>query len=173
MRPLAPYPATKRAAELMAHAYHNMAGTQVAILRFFSVYGPHGRPDMMPWHWTESILAGRPLRLYDAGCLQRDWTYIDDIVDGVIAALDARLPYETINLGSGRPIENIRFVRRLEELLDHEAIIEVVPRPASEPFQTFADISRARRLLGYEPSTPVEEGLAHFVHWYRRAGLDK
>jgi UDP-glucuronate 4-epimerase len=170
-KPLAPYPASKRSMELMAHAYHNMAGTGATIVRFFSVYGPHGRPDMMPWHWTASILQGRPLKLYGEGKLRRDWTYIDDIVSGIVAALDARLPWETINLGNGRPIENLRFVRRLEELLDREAVLENVPTPASEPFETYADISRARQLLSYDPTTTVEEGLARFVAWYRAEGL--
>lgn len=173
MKPLVPYPASKRAAELMAYAYHNMVGTQATIVRFFSVYGPHGRPDMMPWHWTDSILHHRPLKLYGGGKLQRDWTYVDDIVSGLVAALDARFPFETFNLGNGRPIENLRFVRRLEELLDEEAITEDVPTPPSEPFQTFADISRAREMLGYDPQTPVEEGLARFVAWFRAEGLDR
>lgn len=171
--PLAPYPASKRAAELMGYSYHNFAGSQMTLVRFFSVYGPHGRPDMMPWKWTEQIMRRQPITLYGEGKLMRDWTYVDDIVSGVVAALDARLPFEIINLGNGRPIENIRFVRRIEELVGEKAIIENVPTPPSEPFQTYADISRAQTLLGYEPTTPVEEGLAHFVEWYRNEGLDR
>lgn len=167
-RPLAPYPASKRSGELYAHSYHNLWDMSMTCLRFFSVYGPHGRPDMMPWQWTRMILEEEPLRLYGAGKLRRDWTFIDDIVTGVIAALDRPLGYEVINLGVGQPIENIRFVRRLEELLDREAQIIDTPTPASEPFQTYADISKARRLLDYEPTTEVEDGLAIFVDWYRK-----
>ncbi|MDQ7029591.1 MAG: NAD-dependent epimerase/dehydratase family protein [Ardenticatenia bacterium] len=165
-RPLAPYPASKRAGELMAHSFHNLWGMSITCVRFFSVYGPHGRPDMMPWQWTEKILRGEPLTLYGGGRLRRDWTYIDDIVAGVIAALERPLGYEIINLGVGQPIENLRFVRRLEELLGRRAHIVDTPTPPSEPFQTFADVSKARRLLGYAPTTPVEEGLARFVAWY-------
>lgn len=165
-RPLAPYPASKRAGELMAHSFHNLWDMSITCVRFFSVYGPHGRPDMMPWQWTEKILRGEPLTLYDGGRLRRDWTYIDDIVAGVVAAIDRPLGYEIVNLGVGQPIENLRFVRRLEELLGRKAHIVDTPTPPSEPFQTFADISKARRLLGYEPTTPVEEGLARFVTWY-------
>lgn len=166
-RPLAPYPASKRAGELYAHSYYNLWDMSITCLRFFSVYGPHGRPDMMPWQWTRMILDGEPLTLYGAGRLRRDWTYIDDIIAGVVAALDRPMGYEVINLGVGQPIENLRFVRRLEELLDREAQIIDTPTPPSEPFQTYADISKARRLLDYEPTTSVEEGLAIFVDWYR------
>jgi UDP-glucuronate 4-epimerase len=173
MKPLAPYPASKRAAELMLHAYHTMSGLQATIVRFFSVYGPHGRPDMMPWHWTECILNHKPIALFgaDTGDLRRDWTYIDDIVTGLVAAIDTRLPYETVNFGNGRPVENMRFIRTLEALLDEEAMIDHKPTPNSEPLETFADITKARDLLGYNPQTSVEEGLATFVAWYKAEGL--
>ncbi|MGB0388224.1 MAG: NAD-dependent epimerase/dehydratase family protein [Ardenticatenaceae bacterium] len=172
-RALAAYPATKRAMEIIAHSYHHLWGLPTTIVRFFNVYGPHGRPDMMPWHWSKQILNGETLTLFDGGRLERDWTYIDDIVNGFTAALDAGLPYEIINLGCSRPIDNLRFVRRLEELLDREAHIQNVPTPASEPFRTYADVSKARELLGYEPKTQVEEGLAHFIDWFRAEGLDR
>ncbi|GAP61757.1 UDP-glucuronate 4-epimerase [Ardenticatena maritima] len=171
--PLAPYPASKRACELYAYSYHNLWGMNLTGLRFFSVYGPHGRPDMMPWRWTEQILRGEPLTLYNGGRLSRDWTYIDDIVQGVIAALDRPLGYEIINLGAGHPIENLRFVARLEELLGRQAIIQDVPVPPTEALHTYADISKARRLLDYNPTVPVEEGLARFVEWYQRNVLGK
>lgn len=172
-RALAPYPGSKRAMEIIAHGFHHLWGLPVTVLRFFNVYGPHGRPDMMPWHWTEQILRGETLTLFDGGRLERDWTYIDDIVDGFVAALDAGLSYEIINLGASRPIDNLRFVRRLEELLDHEAQIKDVPTPASEPFRTYADVTKAQRLLGYQPQVPVEEGLARFVAWFQANGLDR
>lgn len=166
-RALAPYPASKRAMEIIAHSYHHLWGLPTTILRFFNVYGPHGRPDMMPWHWTESILRGETLTLFNAGRLQRDWTYIDDIVGGFVAALDAGLEYEIINLGCSRPVDNLHFVRTLEQLLEREAQIADAPAPLSEPLITYADTSKAGRLLGYRPTVSVEEGLARFVEWFR------
>jgi UDP-glucuronate 4-epimerase len=170
-RPLAPYPASKRAMELMAHSFSHLFGLPTTILRFFNVYGPHGRPDMMPWQWTQNIHAGKPLTLYNAGHLQRDWTYIDDIVDGFLSALDKPMAYEIINLGCSHPVENIELVRTLEKLLERKAIIEDAPTPASEPLITYADISKARRLLGYEPKVDIHEGLARFVDWMRKENL--
>lgn len=170
-RPLAPYPASKRAMELFAHSYHHLFKLPIAIVRFFNVYGPHGRPDMMPWQWTMNILAGKPLTLYNAGRLKRDWTYIDDIVSGFVAAIDARLAYEVINLGCSRPVENIEFVSILERILEKKATIVDAPAPASEPPITFADIGKARKMLGYEPKVTVEEGLRRFVAWLRTERL--
>lgn len=164
-RPLAPYPASKRAMELMAHSYHHLFKLPVTILRFFNVYGPHGRPDMMPWQWTQMILRGEPLTLYNGGRLKRDWTYIDDIVSGFIAALDRPFGYEIINLGCSNPVENIEFVRTLERLLGRQAKIVDAPCPASEPLVTYADITKARNLLGYQPKVNVEEGLSRFIKW--------
>lgn len=167
--PLAPYPASKRAMELFAHAYHHLFGLPTTILRFFNVYGPHGRPDMMPWQWTKQILAGEPLTLYGAGKLKRDWTYIDDIVAGFSAALERNLGYEVMNLGCSNPVENLEFVRVLEKLLKREAKIVDTPTPSSEPLITYADVSKARRLIGYQPRVNVAEGLSHFVEWMRAA----
>lgn len=164
-RPLAPYPASKRAMELMAHSYHHLFKLRTTILRFFNVYGPHGRPDMMPWQWTQLILSGQPLTLYNAGRLKRDWTYIDDIVSGFISALDHPLEYEILNLGCSNPVENIEFVRTLERLLNREAKIVDAPCPASEPLVTYAEITKARNLLGYQPKVNVEEGLSRFIRW--------
>jgi UDP-glucuronate 4-epimerase len=172
-RPLAPYPASKRSMELMAHSFHHVFKLPVTILRFFNVYGPHGRPDMMPWQWTRRILRGEPLTLYNAGRLKRDWTYVDDIVAGFVAALDKPLGYEIINLGCSRPVENLEFVRILERLLERKAEIVEAPCPPSEPLITYADISKARKLLGYEPKVNVEEGLARFIRWVRDEGIMK
>ena len=166
-RPLAPYPASKRAMELMAHSFHHLFKLPTAILRFFNVYGPQGRPDMMPWQWTRMILSGQTLTLYSAGRLKRDWTYINDIVDGFVAALDHEFAYEIINLGCSRPVENIEFVRTLEKLLGRSAQIVDAPCPPSEPQITYADITKARRLLGYDPKVGIEEGLARFVKWVK------
>ncbi len=166
-RPLAPYPASKRAMELMAHCYHNLWKIPTTIVRFFNVYGPHGRPDMMPWQWTLDILAGKPLTLYNAGHIKRDWTYIDDIVDGLVLAIDNPFPFEIINLGCSCPIENVRFVEVLEELLGKKAVLVDTPTPPSEPMITYADIGKAKRLLGYEPKMKVEAGLGRFIEWMR------
>lgn len=166
-RPLAPYPASKRAMELMAHCYHHLWKLPTTILRFFNVYGPQGRPDMMPWQWTQSILAGKPLTLYNAGHIKRDWTYIDDIVGGFLAALDKPCAYEIINLGCGNPVENLDFVATLEDLLGRKAIIVDTPTPPSEPLITYADVSKAKRLLGYDPKVQVREGLTNFVAWMK------
>ena len=165
--PLAPYPASKRAMELFAHSFAHSYDLPTTIVRFFNVYGPHGRPDMMPWQWTQKISAGEPITLFDGGKLKRDWTYIDDIVSGFLAALDQPFRWEIFNLGSGHPIENLRFVEILEELLDRQAITVDAPSPASEPPETCADISKARQMLGYASQTEVETGLAHFVAWMR------
>jgi UDP-glucuronate 4-epimerase len=170
LRQLAPYPASKRAMEMFAHPFHHLWGVPVTVLRFFNVYGPHGRPDMMPWQWTRRILRDEPLTLYDGGRLKRDWTYVDDIVSGFIAALDRPLGFEILNLGGGRPVENREFVKILERLLGREARIEDIPAPASEPPITYADVSKAARLLGYAPQVGVEEGLARFVEWFRAEG---
>jgi UDP-glucuronate 4-epimerase len=169
--PLAPYPASKRAMELFAHTYHHLWNLPVTILRFFNVYGPHGRPDMMPWQWSQMIQRGETLRLYNGGHLKRDWTFVDDILAGFIAALDAGHEWEIFNLGCGRPVENIHFVRILEGLLQRDAIIQDEPAPASEPLITFADVSKARQMLGYEPKVAVEEGLERFVRWLQVEGL--
>jgi UDP-glucuronate 4-epimerase len=166
-RPLAPYPASKRAMELIAHSFHHLFQLPVTVLRFFNVYGPHGRPDMMPWQWTKMIVHGQSLSLYNAGRLKRDWTYIDDIVSGFIAALDRTFGYEIINLGCSHPVENIEFVRTLEKLLGREAKIVDAPCPPSEPLVTYADITKARMMLGYEPKVNVEEGLSRFIQWAR------
>jgi len=170
-RPLAPYPASKRAMEVMAHAYHHIWKLPITVVRFFNVYGPHGRPDMMPWKWSQMILAGETLTLYNAGRLQRDWTYIDDIVSGFIAALDAQFGYEIINLGCSSPVDNLTFVQTLENLLSRRAKIVEVPTPPSEPLITYADITKARKLLNYNPTVNIEQGLARFIEWMRQEKL--
>lgn len=168
--PLAPYPASKRAMELFAYSFAHLYGLQTTVLRFFNVYGPHGRPDMMPWVWSQKISRGEPITLFNAGQLKRDWTYIDDIVSGFVAALDRPFGFEIVNLGGGRSIENLRFVRILEELVGKQARIFNEPSPLSEPLETWASIDKARRLLGYAPQTGVESGLEKFVAWMREEG---
>jgi UDP-glucuronate 4-epimerase len=168
VRPLAPYPATKRACELLAHVYHNLHGLRCAALRLFSVYGPRGRPDMTPYMFTEAISRGREIVLFDEGRPQRDWTYVDDIVAGVLAASDADYGFEIINLGNSHPIAMRELVSIIEDLVRLPARIISAPLPVSEPKATWADISKARRLLNYAPTTPVREGMRQFVEWYRQ-----
>jgi len=167
-RPLAPYPATKIADEVLAHSYHVAFGLKCVGLRFFNVYGPRGRPDMMPYEFTRKIAAGESIRVFDEGRPQRDWTYIDDIVSGVVAALDSEFEYEIINLGRGQPIELSRFIDIIQRLVGRPAIIEHAPLPPTEPSITYASIDKAQRLLNYHPQTSIEDGLARFYEWYQR-----
>ncbi len=166
--PLAPYPASKRAAELFGYSYHQLYGLNVTALRFFNVYGPHGRPDMMPLRTIDAILKGETITLFEGGNLQRDWTYVDDIVDGITAALDRPMGYEILNLGFGSPIPLNDFIQIYEELIGKDAVTRVVPRPLTEPPITYCDNTRARRLLGFNPQVPIQEGLARTWAWYRQ-----
>ena len=171
-QPLAPYPASKRAVELMGYTYHHLHGLNFTALRFFNVYGPRGRPDMMPFIVTDSIVNRRKIVLFDGGQMKRDWTYIDDIVDGVTAAIDKPLGYELINLGRGEPVLMTDFVEIIEGLVGRKAILSTPPAPLSEPQITFADIDKARRLLAYNPQTALPAGLCKFWKWYKQAIMD-
>ena len=165
-RPLAAYPASKRAAEMLAHSYHNLVGMQVTALRFFNVYGPAGRPDMMPWRLMEATQSGEQMRLFNGGDIQRDWTYIADTVAGVVAALDKPLGSEVINLGCGAPISLSEFVRIIEELARVKINRLSVPTPSSDPPITYCDNSKARRLLGFAPTVDTREGLRRTWDWF-------
>jgi UDP-glucuronate 4-epimerase len=165
--PLAPYPASKRAAELFAYSHHNLFGLNVTALRFFNVYGPMGRPDMMPLRAINAILMGETLTLYDGGSLKRDWTYIDDVVNGVAAALDRPLGYAVINIGCGSPVGLTEFIEIYEQLIGTKAFTKNVPTPSSEPLITYCDNTRARDLLGFNPQVSLEEGLARTWAWYQ------
>ncbi len=167
-RPLAPYPASKKAGEVIGYTYHNLHQLNFTALRFFSVYGPRGRPDMMPFMVTDRIVKGEEIKLFDGGQMKRDWTYVDDIVAGIIAALETPLGYETINLGRGEPVLMADFVETIENLVGQKAILSTPPAPPSEPKITFANIDKARRLLGYNPQTPVTDGLAQLWAWYQK-----
>ncbi len=170
--PLAPYPASKRAAELFAHSYHNLFGLNVNVLRFFNVYGPHGRPDMMPIKALDSILNGKTIQVYAGGSLQRDWTYIDDIIDGVQAALLRPMGYQIFNLGFGSPISLTAFLHIYEELTGRSAITQEVAAPPSEGRITYCDNSRARALLGFDPKVSIQEGLVRTWEWYQKRFLN-
>jgi UDP-glucuronate 4-epimerase len=165
-RPLAPYPASKRAAEILGHSYYHQFGLNVTCLRFFNVYGPHGRPDMMPIKVIEAILNDEAVTLFDCGKLSRDWTFVDDIVAGVIAALDVPLGYEVINLGCGSPLSMTEFVDYYEFLSGKTVQRLNAPAPASEPPITYCNNSKARKLLGFNPSVNVREGLRRTWEWY-------
>ncbi len=169
-RPLAPYPASKRAAEIAAHSYYHLHKLNVTCLRFFNVYGPHGRPDMMPIKVIRAVCEDTPITLFNAGILSRDWTYVDDIVAGIITALDRPMGYEIINLGCGAPISMREFVDYIEQLSGKKAERVNVLAPASEPPITYCDNSRARRLLDFAPTVSVKEGLARTWHWYTGNG---
>ena len=170
-RPLAPYPATKKSGELLCHAFHNMHGLNVTALRFFNVYGPKGRPDMMPYIVLKKMLHGEEITLFDGGRLSRDWTFIEDIVSGVVAALDRPMGYEIFNLGRGEPVMMTEFIQIAEALLGRRAKIKDAPAPASEPLITFANVEKAGRLLGYRPKTSLREGMARFLEWFKAEAL--
>jgi len=166
-RPLAPYPATKIAGEVMGHAYHSLFDLSFTAVRFFSVYGPRGRPDMMPYIITDCVFHDREFMLYEAGEMYRDWTYVADIVSGVVAAVDRPLGYQVINLGHGEPVRMADFVELIEELVGKKARMTTPPAPPSEPPITYADVTKAHDLLDYDPTTSVAEGMSRFWEWYR------
>jgi UDP-glucuronate 4-epimerase len=165
-RPLAPYPSSKRGAELLGHAYHHIHGTDFTALRFFTVYGPRGRPDMMAYLVFESMRRGTPMPLYNGGQMYRDWTFVEDIVAGIIAATDRRLGYEVINLGRGEPVLLADFVDSLSTLSGKRANFISEPMMAADISYTYANIDKAKRLLDYQPKVSVSEGVRRFYEWY-------
>jgi UDP-glucuronate 4-epimerase len=173
-RPLSPYAATKKAAEVLAYTFHYLYKMPTRVVRFFTVYGPRGRPDMTPYVFVDAMLKNKPITLYNGGeGVYRDWTYVDDIVAGVVAALDSDLPFEIFNLGNSRPVQLRDFIAVLERVTDLEARIDAKPLPAADPPITYANVDKARRLLGFDPKTPVEQGLERFWAWYQDEVLRK
>jgi len=172
-RPLAPYAASKRAAELLGHTYHHLYGMPFTAMRFFTVYGPRNRPDMMAFKVVESILHGKAIPLYDNGNMYRDWTFVDDTVAGIVSAVDRPQGYAIINLGRGEPVLLRDFVGRLEDLIGRKAKVEVQPKPSTDVQATHADIGKAKQLLGYAPKVSVKEGVERLWTWYQRALLGK
>lgn len=166
-RPLAPYPASKRSAELLGYTYHHLHGLDFTGLRFFTVYGPRGRPDMMAYKVLDSIFLGREVPLYNGGQMHRDWTFVEDIAAGVLAAADRRLGFELINLGRGEPTLLKDFVEMIERLAGAPAKLVQEPMMAADVAYTYADIGKAQRLLGYAPRVRVQEGVTRFWHWYQ------
>lgn len=167
--PVSLYAATKRAAELISESHAHLFGLPQTGLRFFTVYGPWGRPDMAPWMFAEAILAGRPITLYEGGRLKRDFTFVEDIVAGILGCLDrppgAHAP-RLLNIGNHRSEEVRRFVAVLEDALGRKASIVDAPRPATDVEETFADISAISELCGFAPRTPIEKGVPLFAEWY-------
>ncbi len=169
--PLSPYAASKRGAELMAHAYRDLYDSPIAILRFFTVYGPRGRPDMATWMFTEAIQAGKSIYMHGEDT-ERDFTFVDDIVDGVVGAmswLTKTRGFDTFNLGRSDPYRVRTFIETLAKLLGREATIEVGTLQPGESRVTCADISHATDAFGYQPKISLEEGLARWVQWYEHS----
>lgn len=168
-RPLAAYPASKRAAEILAYTYHNLHQMNITVLRFFNVYGPAGRPDMMPLRLMEATQDNTiELKFFNGGDIQRDWTFINDTVDGVIRAANTPLGYEVLNLGFGSPISLLTMVELIEEFSGQTIRWEPVPTPPSDPPITYCDNTKARQLLGFTPQTSVEEGLLKTWQWFHK-----
>jgi UDP-glucuronate 4-epimerase len=165
-KPLAPYPATKKAAELLAHSYHHLFDMNINAVRFFNVYGPRVRPDTIAWIVMQAIIQNEPFTLYDHGEFYRDWTYIDDIIRGTLAALDTPLGYEIINLGRGEPIRLGDFVEEIERIVGKPAPVIHMEAPASEVPITYASVEKAKRLLGYAPKVSVSDGLRPTWDWF-------
>jgi len=165
-RPLAPYPASKRAVELLGHAYHHSHGQNFTALRFFTVYGPHGRPDMMAHLVLDSMRTGRPIPLYEGGKLFRDWTFVSDIVSGIVAALDRPLGFEVINLGRGEPVDVREFISELEKLSGKKPNLVDAPMNEADVPGTIASIDKARALLDYSPQVSVPEGARRYYEWF-------
>jgi len=165
--PTSLYGATKKANELMAYAYHHLYKIPTIGLRFFTVYGPYGRPDMAYYSFSKKILANEPITLYAEGKLKRDFTYIDDIVSGIIKALEYETTYQIFNLGNNQPETTISLLNTLETLLEKKAHIIHEPAPLTDVHTTYADITKAQTQLGFAPNTTLQAGLTHFIDWFR------
>ncbi|GFP26704.1 GDP-mannose 4,6-dehydratase [Candidatus Hakubella thermalkaliphila] len=167
-RPISPYAATKRAAELICYTYHHLYQLPVTCLRFFTVYGPRQRPEMAIHKFTSLIYQRQLIPLYGDGSSSRDYTFISDIVSGLRAAMDRNFGYEIINLGNSNPIQLKELVRLIEEALGLKAHLDFQPPQSGDVTRTYADISKAQKLLDYHPEVAIEEGVALFVDWFKR-----
>jgi len=166
-RPMSMYAATKRGGEILAASYSHIYGMNVTCLRFFTVYGPWGRPDMALFKFTKNILADEPIDVYNNGDMKRDFTYVTDIVEGFVLALQKPVRYEIINLGYGHPVALMDYIKNLENSLGKEAKINFMPIQPGDVPVTSADISKAKKILGFSPKVSVEEGVPQFVKWYK------
>ena len=183
--PVSLYAATKKASELMAHTYSHLYQIPTTGLRFFTVYGPWGRPDMSPSLFAGAILAGRPIDVFNQGKMQRDFTYIDDIVEGVVRVLDfpatpnpqfdtsrpdpatSYAPYRVYNIGNHEPVELMAFIKIIEEALGKEAVKNMLPMQAGDVVATYADVEDLKQMVGFEPKMPLRLGIAKFAAWYK------
>lgn len=161
------YAATKKANELMAYSYNHLYGIPAIGLRYFTVYGPWGRPDMAYYSFTKAISEGKPIHLFNQGKMKRDFTFIEDVVHGTLAALDYKEGYEVFNIGNNKPVELLTFVQILEKEIGKKAQIILEEASPGEVETTFADITDSQKKLGFQPKTSLETGLAHFVKWYK------
>jgi UDP-glucuronate 4-epimerase len=166
-RPISPYAATKRAGELLCHTYHHLYRLPVVVLRFFTVYGPRQRPDLAINKFVDLIEQGKPVPLYGDGSSKRDYTYITDVVDGILAALDSSLEFEIINLGNSTPVSLQDMVSTIAQVMKCRVERKHLEEQPGDVPLTYADIGKARKLLGYKPSVSFEEGIEYFVEWYR------
>ena len=164
--PISPYAATKKAGELLCHTYHHLYGMDIACLRYFTVYGPRQRPEMAIHHFTRSIHRGKEIHLFGDGSSLRDYTYIDDAAGGTMGALQREHGFQVYNIGESQTISLDELIRAIEELVGKKVVLEHLPEQPGDVKQTFADIRKAKELLGYNPQTKFRDGLARFVRWY-------
>lgn len=164
--PISLYAATKKSNELMAHVYSHLFGINTTGLRFFTVYGPYGRPDMALFKFTKNILEDEPIEVYNHGNMERDFTYVDDIVKGTVAAIDRPFRYEVFNLGNNRPVKLTYFIELIEGELGKKAKRLLLPMQDGDVPRTCADIEHAKEMLGYDPAVTIEEGVKRFLDWY-------
>ncbi len=160
------YGVSKKTNELMAYAYHHLYGLNLIGLRFFTVYGPWGRPDMAYFKFTQKIIENQPIRLFNHGKMQRDFTYIDDIINGVIAAIHTDTNFDIFNLGNNQPVEVLSLVQLIEKFLNKKAILKFLPLPKGEVIKTYADISKSQKILNFHPKTSFPTGMEKFLNWH-------
>jgi UDP-glucuronate 4-epimerase len=172
-RPLQPYSAAKRAAEMLGFTYNHLYSLNFTATRFFTVYGPSSRPDMMAYLVADSIIKGKEIPLYENGEMWRDWTHVGDITDGLVLAIDKPLGYEVINLGRGEPTKLIDFVEMIEEMAGGKANVIIKPKIKADVVRTWANIDKAKNLLGYNPTISVVDGVRDFWTWYKNEILNQ
>jgi len=165
--PVSLYAATKKANEVMAHAYTHLFKFPATGLRFFTVYGPWGRPDMALFKFTKGILAGEPIPVFNEGRMVRDFTYVDDIVEGIVRVIDRPQGYRIFNIGNHQRVELMRYIKAIEAACGKKAILDLLPMQPGDVEATEADTSALQQATGFSPDTPVEEGVKRFVQWYR------
>ena len=166
---VSPYAATKRSAEILCETYNKLYGIKVTCLRLFTVYGPRGRPEMAPYKFTKLIYEGKEIPMFGDGSSKRDYTYVNDIVAGIVSAIDKDFGFEIINLGNSKPVELRKFISTIEEITGKKAIIKRLPYQDGDVSMTFADISKAKKLLDYNPKTDLRQGIKNFFEWYKNS----